>query len=181
MIDFDKVTTRGGDHGESSLYNGERRRKDDLIFHALGDLDELSSHLGVVKALCREEKKEEDVVQVISEIQRKILVVGAQIATPKGAPLYEKVGSISKKDLEALEREEKRLLEKTPVEERFILPGKNLISAHTDVARTVCRRAERQIVSCIRDAFLGHLNLCQNYVNRLSDYLFLLARHFDQS
>lgn len=176
MIEFEKVTTRGGDRGESSLYNGERRRKDDLLFHALGDLDELTSHLGVVKALCGDGV----VSGFLSWVQEKLIILGAQIATPPRDPLYSKISALTKIDIETLEQEEKKLLKKTVIGDKFILPGDTVLSSHTDVARTVCRRAERWLVTCIRDAGLGHLPPGQNFLNRLSDYLFILARSFEQ-
>jgi len=176
MIEFEKVTTRGGDRGETSLYNGERRRKDDLLFETMGDVDELSSFLGVAKASCDDKR----IVELISTIQRKLIDLGAQIATPKGDPLNSTITPITEQEVTALEKVEAEYLRKTEIGAQFVPPGENLLSAHFDVARTVCRRAERKIVACIRDRDMIQLASGQHYLNRLSDLLFILARRVAQ-
>lgn len=176
MVEFDKVTTRGGDRGETSLFNGERRRKDDLLFDAMGDVDELSSQLGVAKAACTNRK----LVALLSEVQQKLLAVGAQIATPKNDPHYGKIVFLSDKEVVDLEKIEASYLERTEIGAKFVLPGDDLLSAHLDVARAVCRRAERRIVACIRERGMIQLASAQHYLNRLSDLLFVLARHVTQ-
>ncbi len=177
MIEFEKVTTRGGDRGETSLYNGERRRKDDLLFETMGDIDELSSFLGVAKATCEDKRLSE----LISSVQRTLLNLGAQIATPKTDPLYAKISPVSKDDVKRLEEVEEGYLGRTEIGAEFILPGENLLSAQLDVARTVCRRAERKVVACIRDREMIQLAAGQNYLNRLSDLLFIVARNVAES
>ena len=176
MIEFDKVTTRGGDRGESSLYNGERRRKDDLLFEAMGDVDELSSHLGVARAHCEDRR----LAGTIEGIQRTLLQVGAQVATPKNDPLYTKIKCVEEADVVALEEVESDYLRSTDIAGEFVLPGGTPLSAHLDVCRTVCRRAERRIVACIRDRGMIQLAAAQHYLNRLSDFLFVVARNADQ-
>lgn len=176
MIEFDKVTTRGGDRGESSLYNGERRRKDDPLFEAMGDVDELSSQLGVVRASAGGGTLSSQ----IKEIQATLLKIGAQIATPKSDPLYATLRFVTDDETLALERVEKEYLARTEIGDKFILPGENLLSAHIDVARTICRRAERRVVSCIRNAGMIELAPAQRYLNRLSDFLFICARNAAQ-
>jgi cob(I)alamin adenosyltransferase len=175
-IEFEKVTTRGGDHGSTHLVGGEARRKDDPLFEALGDLDELASWLGVLRsqALGRRYAAE------LREIQERLLVVGAQIATPRLDPLYKKLRPLGDRDLRKLEAQEQRLLERTEIPSRFVLPGDEPQAARIDVARAVCRRAERRLVTLIRDRGMIQLALCQNYLNRLSDYLFVLARAVTQ-
>jgi len=177
MIEFEKVTTRGGDRGESSLYNGERRRKDDLLFETMGDIDELSSFLGVAKATCEDKKLSE----LISSVQLTLLNLGAQIATPKSNPLYSKISPVSKDDVKRLEEVEEGYLRRTEIGGEFVLPGENLLSAQLDVARAVCRRAERKVVACIREREMIQLAAGQNYLNRLSDLLFILGRNVGQS
>lgn len=176
MIEFEKVTTRGGDRGETSLFNGERRRKDDLLFDAMGDVDELSSQLGVAKAACANRR----LVALLSDVQHKLLAVGAQIATPKNDPLYSKIVPLGETDVGELEEVEASYLERTEIGTKFVLPGDDLLSAHLDVARAVCRRAERRVVACIRDRGMIQLASAQHYLNRLSDLLFVLARHVTQ-
>lgn len=176
MIEFEKVTTRGGDRGDSSLYNGERRRKDDLLFEAMGDVDELSSQLGVVKAECENKK----LLTLLADTQRCLLSIGAQIATPKDDQLYSKIAVLTEGDVTNLEKAEAAYLERTEIGSQFVLPGASPLSAKLDVARAICRRAERRIVTCIRDRGMIQLAPSQHYLNRLSDLLFILARHVSQ-
>jgi cob(I)alamin adenosyltransferase len=182
-IEFDRVTTRGGDGGETSLYNGERRRKDDPLFEALGDLDELSSFLGVVKVDLRFMGGVEGHtgVQRIEAIQKVLLRAGAQIATPSADPRYKGLDHVTSRDVFNLEKEEKALLGVTMIEPSFILPGGNAFSAGTDIARAVCRRAERRVVALIRERGSVELADVQRYLNRLSDFLFVLARKAEQA
>ena len=174
-IEFEQVTTRGGDRGESSLYNGERRRKDDPVFEALGDLDELSSFLGAARAA----GEGEPAVLRIEAVQRVLLRAGAQTATPSDDPLYLTLTPVCGADIDALEAAEKELLGRTRIEPVFVLPGGNAVSAAVDIARSVCRRSERRLVALIRDRGRTELADVQRYLNRLSDYLFILARHLD--
>lgn len=178
MIEFDKVTTRGGDRGESSLYNGERRIKDDMIFETLGDIDELVSWIGYVKAelAAGVDSPAAGLAGQLAVIQKNLMRLSAEIATPSRDPLYKKLDHITKADVEALEELEEFYLPRTEIGSEFVLPGDNPHSARLDIARTICRRAERRVVTCIRSGFLGHLAAGQNYLNRLSDLLFIMAR-----
>lgn len=173
MIEFEKVTTRGGDRGMTSLYNGERLAKDDPVFELLGDLDELNSWLGVVRASLPGSESESGTIR---DIQQRLLVIGAEAATPKNDPLYREIPHLGEPDLEELERAEQELIGRTTIPARFILPGDSPESAWADLARTVCRRAERNMVSYIRSQGAVHLASGQVYLNRLSDFLFVLAR-----
>ena len=181
MIEFESVTTRGGDRGESSLFNGERLRKDDTVFTALGDLDELSSTIGLSKAMLtgdgRDAKK---IRRVLEDIQMDLIRIGGQVATPERDPLYEKLTVISGEDVESLEKIERKFMAQTDMPRRFILPGSTVVGGYLDLARAVCRRAERQVVACIRDRNMGKLYECQHYLNRLSDLLFVLARWIER-
>jgi cob(I)alamin adenosyltransferase len=181
-IEFEEVTTRRGDGGETSLSNGERRCKDDLLFEALGDLDELSSFLGAAKVWARTmgDGVGSADVRRIETVQRVLLRAGAQIATPSADPRYKELNLISSRDVETLEEDEKLLFSVTKMEPAFILPGGNPFSAGTDIARTVCRRAERRVVALIRERGAVELVEVRRYLNRLSDYLFVLARRAEQ-
>lgn len=168
-LSFNKVTTRGGDRGESSLYSGQRLRKDDIIFELLGDLDELSSTLGIVRAHTHSKD--------ILKIQKKLLTLGACAATMPASPQYEQIVKITPDDVAALEKLEHKLLGKTAVSSQFICPGETVESAYIDVARTIARRCERRCVTIIRERSRPDLIASQQYLNRLSDYLFILARY----
>jgi cob(I)alamin adenosyltransferase len=177
MLEFEQVTTRGGDYGESSLYDGSRLRKDDVLFAAMGDIDELSSHLGLLKAsLSRKNRRRRAIVDEIQSAQETLIRIGSMVATPKASELYASIAVLERRDIERIETIEHALLSHTEVPDRFVLPGESAEAAFADVARAVCRRAERSLIACIRDRELGHLAICQNYLNRLSDYLFILAR-----
>lgn len=172
-INFELVTTKGGDRGESSLYSGERLRKDDIIFETLGDLDELNSYLGVVKSLLSAK-----IGKRITWIQKIIMNISAQVATDPKSDIYSSFREINDKDINRLERYEKVLASKTKIKPVFIVPGG--ITAHIDYARALTRRCERRIVQCIRDRHLIHLPDSQRFMNRLSDVLFFLGRFVEQ-
>lgn len=184
--DFSQITTRGGDHGESTLFNGERRRKDDSLFFLLGDLDELSSTMGVAIAGV---KRFSDIpvndprmirwLEVMDEIQAKLIILGGMAANPDNRSRL-KLTPLTEKDTEKLESFQKELMDVTEFPREFIHPGKTLHSAFIDVSRTVCRRCERRIVREIRISVMNHLIPCQIYLNRLSDFLFVSARYWEQ-
>lgn len=176
-VPFELVTTRGGDRGESGYYSGEWRRKDDLIFAAVGDIDELNSQVGVARA--RLSAAFGDVFG-LAEMQRTLLRIGSMVATSPGHELYETLQQVTERDVDELEEGERRLLTQTEIKPVFILPGEDEVSAAVDVARSVCRRAERRLVTVIRDRGRHDLHACQNWLNRLSDVLFILARHVEQ-
>lgn len=175
MIEFEKVTTRGGDRGESSLYSGERRTKDDIFFQTLGDVDELQSSLGLIRA----HLGDQDVEREVYEIQKHLVKIGAEIATNPSSELYEQFVHPTDKDTEALEQRMLALAERASIPDAFVMSGSSRPSAFADMARSIARRAERSLVGLIRSRHLIHLHVCQQYLNRLSDYLFMLARVLD--
>lgn len=177
-ITFEMVTTKGGDMGETSLYNGERRRKDDLIMDVVGDLDELGAFLGAARAeLFVSGKKQES--DIIVDIQKTLFIIGGEAATPENDKLFKNISRMTEKHILFLEKEEKRLLKTTTIKPVFVTAGDNCASASVDVARAVCRRAERHMVSLIRERGFTYLATGQRYLNRLSDLLFILARSLE--
>jgi cob(I)alamin adenosyltransferase len=175
QLDFDLVTTRGGDTGESFTYDGQKKVKFDIVFETVGDLDELNSFLGIVRNIV--EKKQE---WQIKAIQNGILHLSSQIATDPSSELYETFIKISEKDIFRLEKWQKKLMKDAIIPQNFILPGeKKTGSEYIDIARSVCRRSERNIVKLIRENNRIDLFECQKYLNRLSDFLFTLARYLD--
>lgn len=171
-IEFDMVTTKGGDKGESFLYDGTKRRKDDFLFETVGDLDELNSFLGIVRAKTG--------LKEIQQIQQNILVIGSMVATPVNSEQYKEIPKFDEREITKIEKIEKKLLKKTSIKPVFVTPGENEIAAYIDIARSITRRCERRIVKVIRDLHLFDLKECQIYINRLSDYLFVLARKHEQ-
>ena len=164
-----KIYTRTGDGGETSLFDGTRARKDDARIDAYGEVDELNAWLGLVRA----SGPGAVVAEALLIIQRDLFAVGAQLADPadKLAPRVTKA-VIDDDHILRLEQLIDRLETELPPLRRFILAGGTPAGAALHVARTVCRRAERRIVSL--DPPIDPVLL--RYVNRLSDLLFVLAR-----
>lgn len=175
MIEFERVTTRGGDTGDSSLYSGERRGKDDRIFAALGDVDELQSALGVARAHISDDVS----ARFFYDIQKVLVRLGAQVATSPSSELYATFREIGEEDIEGLESQMRSLMDRTEIPDAFVMAGSSPASAFVDMARSVARRAERSVVAIIRSGYMTHLYAAQRYLNRLSDYLFVAARHLD--
>lgn len=178
--------TRTGDLGETSLVGGERVSKTGVRLEAYGTLDEFSSFLGVV--LSHRDCTQEFRGQLLA-IQNELFNLGAYLATAspslssgqasnpgQASGSYPSCGLTPEK-LADIEGWIDALDDSTPKIRAFVLPGGCELAAHTHVARTVCRRAERRILALAAESYVDPLLLA--YVNRLSDYLFILARHFN--
>lgn len=161
-----KVYTKTGDSGETSLFKGERVSKDHPIIIALGSIDELTSYLGKVKSQMTTQKVWEE----LHSIQQKLIVLMGIIAGYESRENY-----IYESDIETLERAIDYYESMSYEFKAFILPGKLPLSADIDIARTVARRAERELTKC-EDV----IPLVKKYINRLSDYLFMLARYIEE-
>jgi cob(I)alamin adenosyltransferase len=164
-----KLYTRTGDSGETSLFDGTRARKDDPRVDAYGEVDELNAWLGLVRASPLDTALDGEV----AAIQRELFALGAQLADPadKLAPRVAKA-VVGDEHVARLEQLIDRFDAEVPPLRRFILAGGTPAGAALHVARTVCRRAERRIVSL--DPPVDPVLI--RYVNRLSDLLFVLAR-----
>ena len=164
-----KIYTRTGDAGDTSLYGGDRRRKDDARVDAYGEVDELNAWLGLARASQLDPTLGDEIVI----IQRDLFALGAQLADPgdKLAPRVVKA-VIDDEHVARLEQLIDRLEAGLPPLRRFILAGGTSAGAALHVARTVCRRAERRIVGLEPPVD----PVLVRYVNRLSDLLFVLAR-----
>ena len=164
-----KIYTRTGDAGDTSLFDGTRVRKDDARVDAYGDVDELNAWLGLV----RSSLDDPEIDGELARIQRDLFAVGAALADPtdKIAARVTKA-SVTEADVVRLEQLIDRLEQELDPLRRFILAGGSPPGAGLHVARAVCRRAERRIVSLqpAADAIV------LRYVNRLSDLLFVVAR-----
>lgn len=165
-----KVYTRTGDKGKTSLFSGERVYKDDLRVDAYGTLDELNSALGVALNTCSTPR----VKEILAVLQRQLFTAGADLATHRGG--HRQPPRISEDDWRQQEALIDELSSQLPELKRFVLPGGSPGSAQLQVARSVCRRAERLIVRLGKED--GDVNpALLIYVNRLSDLLFVMARH----
>jgi cob(I)alamin adenosyltransferase len=164
-----KIYTRTGDTGETSLFDNSRVSKSDPRVDAYGEVDELCAWLGLVRA----SGVDPDLNEALTHVQRDLFAVGAQLADPSDrlAPRVVKA-VISDDDVARLEQLIDRLEQEVPPLRRFILAGGAAAGASLHVARTICRRAERRMVSLspAPDAVLVR------YMNRLSDLLFVFAR-----
>ena len=164
-----KIYTKTGDDGTTSLFSGGRVSKTHLRVEAYGTVDELNSILGVIRAHQPSQKTD----AWLAQIQRQLFNLGADLATP----LDSKSDWVVRMDADTVVWLENGIDEMTaelPELKHFILPGGSPAAAQLHVARTVCRRAERLIVSLQSQESIGDHVL--NYLNRLSDFLFTLAR-----
>ncbi|AFG38774.1 cob(I)yrinic acid a,c-diamide adenosyltransferase [Spirochaeta africana] len=177
------VTTKGGDTGKSTLYSGEFLPKNDRHFEVIGDIDELSSLLGIARYQPR--VKAARIAREFMRIQELLHHAMATIATNKDSELYTQLPKILDSDIEWLEKQQSFYAERTRIEPRFVLPGeKSAASAWLDYCRSVTRRCERRIVSFIQvERHIVHhdMHCAQRFFNRLSDYLFVLARHIEDT
>lgn len=165
-----KIYTRCGDGGETSLPGGERVGKDDVRVECLGCLDELSAHIGVLEAQISDAQLEDH----LQGVQRNLFKVGVSLSCNPALGLVEFF------DLETqlLEQAIDALSELVPPFDGFVLAGKNLPSAQAHMCRTVCRRAERCLASVGERT--AELAAAMKYMNRLSDWLFLIARRLEE-
>jgi cob(I)alamin adenosyltransferase len=176
-IRITRVYTRKGDHGDTDLVGGKRVRKDAPRIDAYGTVDELNAALGVVRAVNAAESRRVVATRTLEDMLRKLqselFDLGAELATPPETfqPGMFRVGAGEVQALEALIDRCQRELQ--PLKS-FILPGGGRVSAFLHVARTVCRRAERDVLRLMRVEEIGDWPLA--YLNRLSDLLFVLSR-----
>jgi len=167
-----KIYTRGGDRGETGLSGGARVGKDDPRVAAYGDVDELNAVLGRARA----ESGAGELDVVLAGVQRDLFAIGARLADPGAVVVGRKAkAALTDEQVEALERAIDVREADLPALQAFILPGGTPLGAHLHFARTVCRRAERAVVMLARAEAVDPVVLA--YLNRLSDLLFVLARH----
>ena len=165
-----RVYTKTGDKGETSIIGGFRVKKSCERLEAYGTVDELSSHLGLLISML----PDGDNKTLLIRIQNNLFNVCSNLATDLSrTPLYDSA-KLADGEIELLEQEVDRLMKLLPERQGFILPGGNQAAAQAHVCRTVCRRAERRIVALSEVADISPE--IQQYVNRLSDYLFVLAK-----
>ena len=163
-----KIYTRGGDAGETSLGDGTRTSKLDLRIAAYGTVDELNSALGLVLAA---DRRPDDIGAVLTRVQNELFDLGADLSVP-----LENEGRlrVTKEQVDVLERECDSFNAALPELRSFVLPGGSELAARLHIARTICRRAEREVLRAAGAHSLNPLVLV--YLNRLSDLLFILAR-----
>ena len=174
-----KIYTGSGDRGITSLFSGERVSKSDRRVEAYGDVDELNSVLGgVIASLSPEES---DLEEEIQQIQSDLLHMGSWLAVRAGSSASVELEEIADEQIRALEAAIDRIDSGLPTLKDFLLPGGHISAAWAHIARAVCRRAERHVIRLLNDPAESttsqQLRAVVVYLNRLSDYLFVLARH----
>ncbi len=165
-----KIYTKTGDKGQTSLFDNVRVDKDDIRVESYGTIDELMSSMGVAKNFIDDEKT----VEEITDIQNKLFTVGAQLATRDGSKLKFKITDEDISKLEALVDE---YMAKVGGYKGFIVPGTNRGSGFLHLSRTICRRAERHIITLGKTEEVDEKVLC--YINRLSDALYAMASYYE--
>jgi cob(I)alamin adenosyltransferase len=175
MVVLNKIYTRTGDDGTTALGTGERRKKYDLRIAAYGTLDETNSVIGIARLHTAEDA---GLDAALSRIQNDLFDVGADLTTPgKGKGPGGARLTVTAAQVDWLEAEIDRLNDELEPLRSFILPGGSAAAAHLHLARTVCRRAERLIAELNDKAGESVTPEVLKYVNRLSDFLFVAARH----
>jgi cob(I)alamin adenosyltransferase len=169
-----KIYTKTGDTGETSLFAGGRVHKDASRVEAYGTVDELNACLGMICA----QLANDDVLECLQRIQTELFDLGADLATPLSATTRKEVPRAREEQTIRMEEWIDQYSEGLPALTQFILPSGSLPGATLHFARTVCRRAERQVVTLSRDEEINPEII--RYLNRLSDLLFVLARVVNQ-
>lgn len=164
-----KIYTRTGDEGTTALFGGSRVSKANQRIEAYGTVDELNSFLAIVRDQEVNRKREQFIIQ----IQERLFVIGSMLATVPGNTKV-RIPQIVEQDAILLEDAIDQMETHLEPLRNFVLPGGHISVSHCHVARTVCRRAERKIVALTQVESVDPLII--KYINRLSDYLFVLAR-----
>lgn len=165
-----KVYTKTGDRGETSLIGGTRVRKNDVRLDAYGGVDELNAQLGMIRSYPLPDQLSNQLV----EIQRTLFVIGGSLATDTTTTTVKQQLVCTDEDLLFLEEAIDRMESDLPPLKYFVLPGGDPLVSFCHIARTVCRRVERRILDLQENVPVDAHILC--YINRLSDYLFVLSR-----
>ena len=168
-----KIYTKTGDKGETSLVGGKRVPKYDERVEAYGTIDELNSHLGLIRDLLSEDKKLREIVFAL----QNQLFVAASIVASDSEDTMKKMPQISTENIRDLELMMDEMNEDLPQLKNFVLPGGHVLASHAHIARTICRRAERLSLKATNPD-VEAVNMVTKYLNRLSDFLFVLARQF---
>lgn len=168
-----KIYTKTGDTGTTGLFGGKRLPKNHLRIEAYGTVDELNAHLGMV----RDQFTEPAVRALLKDIQDRLFTIGSNLASDPDKNMQ--VPDIQPADIEALEQGMDEMDELLPELKNFILPGGHPAVSSAHIARCVCRRAERLTVALAQESRVEPVVL--QYLNRLSDYLFILARFIGHS
>ncbi len=164
-----KIYTKTGDKGTTALFGGKRVSKCDARIEAYGTVDELNAYIGLI----RFKNIDTRAIEILSEIQDRLFTLGSILASEPGKNNL-KVPYLNEEDVELLEKEIDKMNETLPELKSFVLPGGNDVIGFCHVARCICRRAERDVVNLAQSEPVP--DIVVKYLNRLSDYLFVLSR-----
>jgi cob(I)alamin adenosyltransferase len=164
-----KIYTKTGDNGSTSLFGGERVSKSHYRIDAYGTVDELNAHIGML----RDQEINQASIGILTEIQNTLFVIGSILATEPGNTKV-KVPDLEVSEIQSLENEIDKMDSALPPIKNFVLPGGHISVSFGHIARTVCRRAERLVIALDSHEKINPLVI--QYLNRLSDYLFMLCR-----
>lgn len=171
------IYTKTGDTGDTSLFDGSRVKKNHIRCEAYGSIDELNSYLGLIISLCpiQSDNKINELKINLINIQHQLFPICSELATPLNSSAWEKLkNKISEEHIKQLEDSIDAMERELPELKNFIIPGGSTISSFIHIARTVCRRGERLIISLSEREQVRPEVI--KYINRLSDWLFVTAR-----
>jgi cob(I)alamin adenosyltransferase len=168
-----KIYTKTGDKGQTSLIGGTRVPKHNMRIEAYGTVDELNSYIGLI----RDQPMDEHSKKILIEIQDRLFTIGSILASdPEKSKM--KIPDLLEEDITLLENEIDKMNETLPEMRSFVLPGGHTTVSFCHIARCVCRRAERLTIHLSENSAVPDLVI--KYLNRLSDYIFVLSRKFTQ-
>ncbi len=170
MPKLDKIMTRGGDQGQTSLVNGARVSKGSQRVNTYGSVDELNSILGIVRC----EPLPEEIATNLLQLQNELFNLGSELATPMDSDSYAQVPHMKQQQIDRIETWLEQARDKLTPASNFILPGGSRAAANLHLARTVTRRCEREMVILAAEEEINPL--CLKFINRLSDLCFVWAR-----
>ena len=172
-----KIYTRTGDDGSTGLFGGGRVRKSDPRIECYGTIDELNAAIGLASAAVESEAGSPSAYELrdwLRQVQHELFSIGSHLATPADSPSTAKLPPLDESMIGRLEMQIDQADEQLPRLRQFILPAGDEAACRLHLARTICRRAERRIVAFAMDRPVS--NLIVSYLNRLSDWLFVMAR-----
>jgi cob(I)alamin adenosyltransferase len=167
-----KIYTKTGDKGTTSLIGGSKVSKSHLRIEAYGTVDELNSYIGLCKDLIADKHS----ISILQEIQDRLFTIGSALACDPEKEPKMKIPDLKEGDIDLLEKEMDKMTDQLPEMKSFILPGGHPVISHLHIARCICRRAERCCVRLETEQKEVEAIIIK-YMNRLSDYLFMLARY----
>ncbi|MFY9310656.1 MAG: cob(I)yrinic acid a,c-diamide adenosyltransferase [Bacteroidia bacterium] len=168
-----KIYTKTGDKGQTSLIGGTRVPKHHIRIEAYGTVDELNSYIGLI----RDQQIDEQTKTLLIEIQDRLFTIGSSLASDPDKSKM-KIPDLKEEDVTLLEQEMDKMNEVLPEMRSFVLPGGHTTVSFCHIARCVCRRAERLTIHLSEESYVADLVI--KYLNRLSDYLFVLSRKLSQ-